>query len=115
MGAVAVGGLLFAVLLLITAVMVWQGARRRRDPGPVLYVLDDAAEYVHERLPAQVRDRLDPADVGRILEWEMEYHRTGAGPAVLGDGAAIEYVLQEAAALLRAEMTASSVSRSWDM
>jgi hypothetical protein len=113
MSAVAVGALLFSVFLLIVAVMVWQGVLRRRDPGPVLYVLDDAAEYVHRRLPAPARERLDPADVGRILEWEMEYHRagTGSGPAVIGDGEAIEFVLEQAAAAGRSRIEALDVAR----
>ena len=115
MGAVAVGALLFAVFLLITAVMVWQGAQRRRDPGPVIYVLDDAAAFVHERLPDGARARLSPGDVGRVLEWELDYHRSAAsrdeGPAIVGGGDAIEFVLERAVAGGRPGWEALDVAR----
>lgn len=66
------GGLLLAILLAIAGALMWQEAKRGRfSTGPV-YVLDDAVSYVHERLPAGTKERLSPADVRRLLEWEIE-------------------------------------------
>jgi hypothetical protein len=103
MGAVAIGALLLAVLLFIAAAMVWQEVRSSsRDAQPV-YLLDEAARFVFDRLPAGTEDRLGLDDVKSILEWGL-YHsqvvtsRETEGPAVLGGEAAVQFVTARAGA-----------------
>ena len=65
------GAILVAVLLAIAAAMVWQEALSNPVDQPLTYVIEDAVDFVHERLgpdPALSRD-----DVRRILEWEVVY------------------------------------------
>lgn len=69
---VGIAALLFALLLLIVAAMVWQEARRAPEATPV-YVLEEAVPYVFRRLSDEAMSRLDPDDVKRILEWEVYY------------------------------------------
>jgi hypothetical protein len=100
MGAVAAGSILFALLLIAVAAMVWQEARRRAASGSPTYVLDEAARFVHARLPEPAAARLAVGDVERILEWGLEHgavvSRTGS--AVLGSGDAMDHVMERAAA-----------------
>jgi hypothetical protein len=100
MGAVAAGSLLIALLLIAVAAMVWQEARRRPASGDPTYVLDEAARFVHDRLPAAAAARLTPGDVERILEWGLEHGAAASreGLAVLGSGDAMDYVMEHAAA-----------------
>jgi hypothetical protein len=99
MGAVAVGALLFALLLVVLAAMLWQEARSATGTEPV-YVIDDATAYVHERLSTAAAARLEPADVARILEWGIEEHVTMARAAdqaeapVMGSGDIIEALME---------------------
>lgn len=95
MGAVAVGALLFAVLLVIAAALVWQEARggTRQERR---YFLDEAAEFVFDRLSSGARSRLDVDDVRRLLLWGIEEHqrRAEAGdPAVYGSGDVLEALM----------------------
>jgi hypothetical protein len=99
MGAVAVGALLFALLLVVLAAMLWQEARSARSAAAV-YFIDDAARFVTERLSPSAAARLQRDDVARILEWGIEEHvaRVGApGSAtavVLGSGETIEGIME---------------------
>lgn len=101
MGAVTGGVVLAAVLALIVLAFSWQIWRRRRDPDP-LYVLDDAARFIHSRLEPSTRTRVDLGLVRRVLEWQLEFHQVisprSGEPAVLGSGEAIGHVLERAAA-----------------
>lgn len=100
MGAVAAGSILFALLLITVAAMVWQEARRRAAAGDAVYVLDEAARFVHELLPEGAAARLTAGDVERILEWGLEHGAAAArtGSAVLGSGDAMDYVMERAEA-----------------
>ena len=95
MGAVAVGALLFAVLLVIVAALVWQESsghvRQERQ-----YLLDDAAEFVFDRLSTDAGSRLGVDDVRDLLLWGIEEHqrRAEAGdPAVYGSGDVLEALM----------------------
>ncbi len=100
MGAVAVGALLIAVLLVIMAAMLWQEARRRPSAEPVTYVIEEAARFVHGRLRDDTARRMGLDDVRRILEWGL-FHtqvvapRRGGPPPVLGSGEAIGSVMEQ--------------------
>jgi hypothetical protein len=85
MGAVAVGALLFAVLLVVVAALVWQEARGAGGGSPE-YLLDEAAEFVLDRLSGQAASRLDGDDVRDLLLWGIEEHKR-----LLEDGAAAVY------------------------
>lgn len=101
MGAVAVGALLFAVMLVVVAALLWQEARTGSD-GETVYVLDDAVDHVMERLGADAATRLGRAGVGRILEWSIDEHvgraaaaaADGGPPPVVGSGETIEAVME---------------------
>ena len=102
MGAVAAGAVLTALLLVIVAVMVWQGARRSVLDEPAVYLVDDAATFVWSRLSDRARGRLSPADVRLLLEGGIHYHQVVAPRdehrhPVVGSGDAIEYLMDRSA------------------
>ena len=102
MGAVAVGALLSAGLLVILAAMLWQEVRRRSSADPVVYAIEDATAFVYGRL-GDPAERLQPADVRRILEWGLYQHqvvrpRRGDPPPVFGSGDHIGAILDHAEA-----------------
>jgi hypothetical protein len=101
MGAVGVGALLFGVLLVVVAVMVWEATRRSPVTEYAEYLIPEAAAFVFARLSDRAVASLDPETVRRILEWNLEYTqvvapRAGA-PAIIGSGDGLEFVLQRAA------------------
>ena len=63
--------LLVGVFLLISALVVWQEAKRRPSYEPLEYVVEDAVKHAHAGLPKE--STLTRADVRRILEWEVFY------------------------------------------
>jgi hypothetical protein len=106
--------LVFGVVLAIAAVIVVREAgRMTREPPPVLFSMDEAYDFVVERLPDIVAATLTPDDVRRILAFQWEYfRRTGVSAngsnehptvgvmshaAVVGGRAEIDYILQRAA------------------
>jgi hypothetical protein len=99
MGAVAVGAILFAVLLVIVAALMWQGMHRRVGIDEAVYWVPDAARFVHERLSDGASQRLDQSDVRLMLEWGLHYHQVvapreeGRRP-VVGSGDAMDYILE---------------------
>ena len=102
MGAVTVGAVLFAILLIVVAAMVWQEAKRRPGAPPV-YLLDEATRFAYERISDEAASRIDLDDVSRILEWGMRWNQVVArrqeGPVtVIGSDAAAEYIVEQAAA-----------------
>jgi hypothetical protein len=101
MGLVAIGAILFAVLLLVIAAMVWQETRLLPDPQPV-YVIEEAVPFVMGRLGDGAMARLDRDDILRILEWEVHYlqgldlprdHSTRPSP-VAGSDHAIDFIVE---------------------
>lgn len=101
MGAVVGAVLLAAVLVAIVAAFTWQGWRRWRGDGGAVYVLDEAAGFVHDRLEAATRGRITRSGVQRILEWNVEYQqveapRLGLVP-VSGSGDSVGHILARAA------------------
>jgi hypothetical protein len=72
---VLVAGLL--VLGIVFAIAAWivvrEAGRMTHEPPPVLFSLDEAYEWVVERLPDEVAATLTPSDVRRILAFQVEY------------------------------------------
>jgi hypothetical protein len=103
MGAVAFGAILFAVLLAVIAVMMWQEVRKAPDGATAVYVLDDAASFVDARLPAEISNRLPVGDIHSILEWGLFHKQTVAprnddAPPVIGGEDSVTYVAERALA-----------------
>jgi hypothetical protein len=107
-GAASVGlaGLLVALFLLIVAALLWQESRRRgAPPGPPVYVVEDAAEFIHARLEEPTRARLGEDDVVRIIEWEVYYlqglaqarRRTPVETVAGGSDASLDYIVSRIA------------------
>ena len=69
---------LFGVLLMVVALMVWQEARRRPSYEPLEYVVNDAVKHIQERLHPE--SSLGRSDIRRILEWEVFYLQGLAQP-----------------------------------
>ncbi|MDH3731189.1 MAG: hypothetical protein OES13_08725 [Acidimicrobiia bacterium] len=72
MDLVAVGAILFGLLLFVVAGLVWQEMKNAPDSHPV-YVIEEAVPFVMERLSDRALSSLDGDDVLRILEWEVFY------------------------------------------
>lgn len=100
MGAVAVGAVLFAVLLLIVAVLVVQEARRSPG-GPAVYVIEEVVSFAFPRLSEQAAARLGRDDVLRILEWEVFYLQGldgSPGRRIAGGGDAVAFIAAKSSA-----------------
>jgi len=63
---------LFAVLLFIIALVVWQHSRRE-GPQEVTFGISNAVEFINARLSDDVSKRLGDPGVRRIVEWEDFY------------------------------------------
>ena len=105
MGAVAVGALLAALLLAIVAALVWQESRRIPMSEPAVYLIDEAAAFVHARLVEDTAARLDRNDVFQILEWSIFWNQVVVRKAehrraVVGSGEAIEWIMERSEAEL---------------
>lgn len=100
MGAVGVGAILFAALLLIVAVMVWQEARKREYTA--VYVIEEVVGHAFKLLSEESAARLDEDDVRRILEWEVFYlqglrrDRRQGTPPIAGSHEAISFIQDRA-------------------
>lgn len=98
--AVLVGALLF-----ITALVVWQEARRRPSYEPLTYVIDDAVLHVEAGLASEPDSRLTRSDIRRILDWEVFYlqglaqdDRSNPVETVAGGSdASIEFIIERIA------------------
>jgi hypothetical protein len=108
---VLVAGMLAVGLVIgIAAIFVIREAGRIADePPPALFDPDDAFDFVVEELPDEVAATLTPADVRRILDFEVEFlqqpedvgngsnaHLTSA--VVFGGPETTAYILERAAA-----------------
>jgi hypothetical protein len=111
LGVVLIAGMLAVglVIAIAAALVVREAGRIANEPPPALFDPDDAFEFVVEELPDDVAATLTPADVRRILDFEVEYlqQRGGrgngadahtTGPLVFGGPETISHILQRAAA-----------------
>ena len=69
--AIALGGLLGAVFLVLVGAMLWQELRGRPSNDPTEFVIDDAVRWVLARLDGDQRSRLGDDGVRAILEWQV--------------------------------------------
>jgi hypothetical protein len=63
---------LFAVLLAVSALVIWQHASRTQ-PQEVTFGVTDAVDFILPRLAPDVAGRLGRAGVQRVVEWEIFY------------------------------------------
>jgi hypothetical protein len=93
---------LIAVLLMIVALVVWQHAQRE-GPKEITFGVQNAVSFINARLDNEVRSRLGPDGVRRIMEWEIFYlqglaqdDRRHPVETVAGDyGPAVEFIRTE--------------------
>ena len=114
------GVLMIAVVFAIAAVVIGREARRLDavPPNPT-FNIDEAVDWVADRLPYDVSAVLSHGDVRQIIDWNLEYFRTRGvsgnghsthidGPVVVGGAETVDYVLHRAQAV-GADFTASQV------
>ena len=109
--------ILAGVAVFITAAVAVGAAvnRTAAQPPPTVLQLDDAVEWIADRLPFEVAAEISHADVRRVLLWQLDYFETiglavphGAelgGEAVPADhlaviadeDAAVDYAMERAA------------------
>jgi len=101
--------LAFGLVLVVGAILVVREAGRvAKAPPPALFDPDDAYDYVVERLTDEVAATLTPADVRRILDFEVEFLEgkrvsgngsvTDPGPTVFGGTETVTYIVERSAA-----------------
>jgi hypothetical protein len=105
-----VGMLVVGVVIGIAAFFVAREATRlAQEPPPPLFSMDDAYDWVVERLPDDVAATLTPADLRRILAFQMEFfRRKGASrngsstrstvPAIIGGAETVDYIIERSTA-----------------
>jgi len=114
------------VIGIVLAIAAWfvvrEAGRLTHEPPPVVFSLDEAYEWVVEELPDEVAATLTPADLRRILTFQVEYFdRSGVAaggssggssggwsggsngtephpPAVVGAAEVVDYILERSAA-----------------
>jgi hypothetical protein len=101
------------VFALVCAVAAWfvirEAARMSVEPPPPLFDPDEAFDWVVEHVPDDVAASLTPADVRRILDFQIEFLTSlgmtqresapvASGDIVVGDAETIEYILTRARA-----------------
>jgi hypothetical protein len=106
------GVLVVALVLVIAAVVIGREARRLDavPPNPT-FDMDEAVEWVADRLPFEVSAVLSHADVRQIIDWNLEYFRSKnvsgnghdttaeAHDIVVGGAETVDYVLLRAEAV----------------
>ena len=80
--ALLVLGLTFAIA---TVFVLREAGRLAREPLPPVFDMDEAYDWVVEHLPDEVAATLTPADVRRILDFQLEFM---ARKGVTGNGSA---------------------------
>jgi hypothetical protein len=96
---------LIGVLLVITALVVWQEARRRPSYDPLEYVVEDAVLHVEGGLDDSARSRMKRSDIRLVLEWEVYYlqglaqenRRNPVETVAGGHQASVEYIIEQIA------------------
>ncbi len=109
MGAVALGAILFGVLLLVAAAFVWQEASLAPD-AETTYVIEEVVPFAYHLLSDQAMGHLYVDDVRRILEWEVRYLQglasrgagngdapRSVGPLVAGSDEGVTFIINRAA------------------
>jgi hypothetical protein len=97
MGPVLLIAALIAVMVVFGVGMLLQ--ERRPSEVAIVYSVEDALDFIWDRLSDTTRKVISKGDVRRILEWEMHYlqrpdHREGA--AVVGGVDAAAYAQERA-------------------
>jgi hypothetical protein len=105
------GVLVLAIVFAVAAVVIGREARRLDavPPNPV-FDIDEAVEWIADRLPFEVSAVLSHGDVRQIVDWNLEYFRTRGvsgnghttrveGPVVVGGAETVDYVLHKAQTL----------------
>lgn len=96
-------GLLVGLLLLVTALVVWQEAKKRPSYDPLEYVVEDAVKHIELGLTAEGKAHLSKTDIRRIVEWEVYYlqglaqerRSTPVETVAGGHDASVEYIVSE--------------------
>jgi hypothetical protein len=100
--------LVVGLVVAIAAVFVVREAGRlAQEPPPPVFDLEEAYDWVVEHVPDDVAATLTPADVRRILDFQLEFfQRKGvsgngaserpAGPVVIGGAETVAYILDRA-------------------
>ncbi|MDQ3679670.1 MAG: hypothetical protein M3378_03840 [Actinomycetota bacterium] len=100
-----------AIVFALAAVVVGREARRLDAVAPrPTFDLDEAVEWVADKLPFEVQATLTHEDVRRIIDWNLEYFRMKGvsgnghsavpeGPVVVGGAETVDYVLTRAESL----------------
>jgi hypothetical protein len=108
--AIVVGALVVALVVAIAAVFVIREAGRiAQEPPPALFDPDEAFDWVVANLPDDAAATLTPADVRRILDFQVEYFKrkgvstngsttTPSGPVVIDGAETVGYILERCAA-----------------
>jgi hypothetical protein len=98
------------LVLAIAAVFVFREAQRMAEKPPdAVFDPDDAYAWVVRHLPDLVAATLTPADVRRILDFQLEFFRRKGvsgngssaepqGPVVFGAAESIDYIVERCAA-----------------
>jgi hypothetical protein len=100
--------LVFGIVCAIAAwLVIREAARMSVEPPPPLFDPDEAFDWVVEHVPDDVAASLPPADVRRILDFQIEFLRSlgvteqlagvssgelPPGEIILGDAETIEYI-----------------------
>jgi hypothetical protein len=96
-------GLLVGILFVITALVVWQEAKRRPSYDPLTYVIDDAVKHIEGGLAGEGKTHLSKSDILRIIEWEVYYlqglaqddRKTPVETVAGGHDGSVEYIVEE--------------------
>lgn len=111
MAPLAIGMLVVGIVIGIAAFFVAREATRLAvEPPPPLFSMDDAYDWVIERLPDDVAATLTPDDLREILGFQMEFFRHkgasrngsspgSAAPAVIAGAEMVAYVIERANAV----------------
>jgi hypothetical protein len=99
------------VIGLACAIAAWfvarEAGRLSAEPPPPVFDMDEAYDWVIEHLPDVVAATLTPADVRRILDFQLEFFQrkgvTGNGSStnppgdvIVGGAETVDYILQRA-------------------
>lgn len=94
------------LVFVIAAVVIGREARRLAGDAPrPVFDMDEAVEWIGDRLPFDVGAQLSHDDVRQILEWSLEHFRastlspnghgaTTDGDVVVGEAETLHYVLE---------------------